>query len=40
MSELMIGTRDPYLIAAQEDRSAPRTRIAIPGTMRISGGRG
>jgi hypothetical protein len=40
MSALMVGTRDPYLLAAQEDRSAPRTRIAIPATMRISGGRG
>ncbi len=40
MNELMVGTRDPYLLAAQEDRSAPRTRIAIPATMRVSGGRG
>ncbi len=40
MNALMVGTRDPYLLAAQEDRSAPRTRLAIPGTMRVSGGRG
>ena len=40
MNALMVGTRDPYLLAAQEDRSAPRTRLAIPGSMRISGGRG
>ncbi len=40
MNALMVGTRDPYLLASQEDRSAPRTRIAIPASMRISGGRG
>ena len=40
MNALMVGTLDPYLLAAQEDRSAPRTRLAIPGSMRISGGRG
>ena len=40
MNALMVGTRDPYLLAAQEDRSAPRTRLASPGTMRVSGGRG
>ena len=40
MNALMVGTRDPYLLAAQEDRSAPRTRLALPGTMRVSGGRG
>lgn len=40
MSDYLIGTRDPYFAAAQEDRSAPRTRIAIPATMRVSGGRG
>lgn len=31
---------DPYLHAAQEDRSAPRTRIAIPATLRPSGAKG
>jgi hypothetical protein len=29
-----------YAIAAQEDRSAPRTRIAIPAQLRVSGARG
>ncbi len=28
-----------YEVAAQEDRCAPRTRIAIPATFRSSGGR-
>ncbi len=28
-----------YEIAAQEDRSAPRTKIAIPAQLRMSGGR-
>lgn len=40
MSDYLIQTRDPYFAAAQEDRSAPRTRIAIPATLRMSGGRG
>ena len=31
---------DAYFAAAQEDRCAPRTRIAIPATLRPSGGRG
>ncbi len=31
---------DRYLIAAQEDRCAPRAKLAIPATLRISGGRG
>ena len=39
MSDYLIGTRDPYFAAAQEDCSAPRTRIAIPASMRVSGGR-
>ncbi len=30
---------DRYAIAAQEDRSAPRTRIQIPASLRASGGR-
>jgi hypothetical protein len=30
---------DPYRIAAQEDRSGPRTRLMIPATLRASGGR-
>lgn len=28
-----------YIIAAQEDRCAPRTRITIPASLRASGGR-
>lgn len=35
-----LNTRDPYFAAAQEDRSAPRTRISIPAMLRVSGGRG
>ncbi len=31
---------DRYSTVAQEDRSAPRTRIAIPASFRASGGRG
>lgn len=31
---------DLYAIAAQEDRSAPRTRISIPASLRASGSRG
>lgn len=33
-------TRDLYEIAAQEDRSAVRTKLAIPAQLRQSGGRG
>lgn len=40
MNEHLLLTKDPYFSAAQEDRSAPRTRVAIPATLRISGGRG
>ena len=32
--------KDSYASAAQEDRSAPRTRIAIPATLRMSGSKG
>ncbi|PEQ13256.1 pilus assembly protein PilZ [Novosphingobium sp. PC22D] len=32
--------RDPYLTAAQEDRSAPRTRLTIPASLRPSGSKG
>jgi len=28
-----------YNRAAQEDRSGPRTKLTIPGTLRVSGGR-
>ena len=37
MSENLFAVKDPYFAAAQEDRSAPRTRVSIPATMRISG---
>ena len=35
----MVDVTDRYRIAAQEDRSAPRTRIDIPGQLRPSGGK-
>lgn len=31
------SSHDRYAAAAQEDRSAPRTRIAIPASLRASG---
>ena len=31
---------DPYRTASQEDRCGPRTRLTIPATLRVSGGRG
>jgi hypothetical protein len=31
---------DTYARVAQEDRSAPRTRIAIPAMLRVSGSKG
>lgn len=31
---------DRYMVAAQEDRCAPRTRISIPASLRASGNRG
>jgi hypothetical protein len=40
MNEHLLIAKDPYFSAAQEDRSAPRTRVAIPATLRLSGGRG
>lgn len=40
MSNYLLESRDPYFAAAQEDRCAPRTRIAIPATLRVSGARG
>ena len=33
-------TDDRYAIAAQEDRSAPRTRVSIPAALRASGAKG
>jgi PilZ domain len=32
--------QDRYLVAAQEDRCAPRTRLAIPASLRPSGDKG
>jgi len=32
--------QDPYSRAAQEDRSAPRTRLSIPAALRPSGSKG
>jgi len=40
MSNYHLETREPYFAAAQEDRCAPRTRISIPATLRVSGARG
>lgn len=34
------STQDRYSLAAQEDRSAPRTRISIPASLRPSGSKG
>ncbi|NYH93933.1 hypothetical protein FHS75_000238 [Novosphingobium marinum] len=34
------GSQDRYAIAAQEDRSAPRTKITIPAQLRPSGSKG
>jgi hypothetical protein len=34
------SSKDSYALAAQEDRSAPRTRLSIPATLRPSGTRG
>jgi len=33
-------SNDRYAVAAQEDRSAPRSRVTIPGTLRPSGSKG
>ena len=35
-----LNSHDSYSLAAQEDRSAPRTRISIPASLRPSGSRG
>lgn len=40
MSENHLIQKDAYSAAAQEDRCAPRTRITIPASLRVSGGRG
>ena len=34
------NTTDRYYAAAQEDRSAPRLRVAVPATLRPTGGHG
>lgn len=34
------GSQDRYSVMAQEDRSAPRLRISIPGSLRSSGSKG
>jgi hypothetical protein len=33
-------SKDSYSVAAQEDRSAPRVRISIPASLRVSGSKG
>ena len=38
--QTMFRSDDLYSQAAQEDRSAPRTRISIPGSLRPSGSKG
>lgn len=35
----MPNNRTVYRVAAQEDRSGPRTKLSIPATLRASGGR-
>ena len=35
----MQDTNDRYILAAQEDRCAPRTKLTIPASLRASGGR-
>jgi len=40
MADYFSETADRYMIAAQEDRCAPRTRLTIPATLRVSGARG
>ena len=37
--DMTYQTQDRYLVAAQEDRCAPRTKLTIPGQLRASGGR-
>jgi len=36
----LYSSKDRYALAAQEDRSAPRVRIAIPAGLRPSGAKG
>ena len=39
MSDYLITGMDHYAEATLEDRCAPRTRIRVPATLRIKGGR-
>ena len=36
---MMTNSRERYEIAAQEDRCSPRHKLAIPASLRASGGR-
>lgn len=36
---MITNSQNRYSVASQEDRCAPRTRIAIPASLRPSGGR-
>lgn len=40
MSDYLVDSSSRYAIAAQEDRCAPRTKIAIPASLRVSGNKG
>lgn len=40
MSGLMLESTNRYAFAAQEDRCAPRTKLAIPAQLRASGSKG
>jgi hypothetical protein len=37
---MIFDAKDKYSVAAQEDRSAPRVRISIPASLRVSGAKG
>jgi hypothetical protein len=37
---MILENKSSYALAAQEDRSAPRTRISIPALLRPSGSKG
>jgi hypothetical protein len=37
---MILENQDSYALATQEDRSAPRARISIPGLLRPSGSKG
>lgn len=40
MTSLSMDPANRYMIAAQEDRCAPRIRLTIPASLRVSGARG